>query len=130
MPINRSSNKISVVKYFGSGAIGLINPKVGMVTDYGSILAIENGSGTVVISRGTSSGVYNPVHLQLAYSSASGNFGFESGHNGAVKFGHYREFPTGFTKGSGNISGYKLGVNSGVDVDIKQLTNFPSVITN
>jgi hypothetical protein len=134
MALNKSTNKVSVMKGPTGGriAVGLQDPQVGMVSQYGTILAIQTGSGEAIISRGSSSGLYPVVFLEIGYIAASSNFGFASGHGNAVSFGHYSHPFTNFSPlGSGSISSYKLGVNN-VEPDVRTfpLAGVPSLIAN
>ncbi len=111
MTINYSSNKIRVSKLFKSDSIiGLMDPQVGMLTDYGKILSLDSGNYQVTVGvgalalagSGTVKQKFYPHDLKITYIAATGSYGFPSS-TGSIQFGHGHSFPTGipFNAGSG-----------------------------
>lgn len=103
MAINYSTSKIRVVKLLKSDAVvGVMDPQVGMVTNYGKILSMDSGNYQVTVGvgkfaaagSGTVKQKFYPHQLEITYAQATGSYGFPSS-TGSVQFGHGRTFPQG-----------------------------------
>lgn len=107
MAVNYSINKVRVCKLLGSDAfVGIMDPVVGMKTQYGIITALDSGNFqvTIGVGQGAPTGIgpvsqkFYPHQLNVQYSFATGvGYGFPT-QNGSVTFGHKATFPTGVTK--------------------------------
>lgn len=83
-------NKVRVVKLFGgSSAMGAMNPKIGMMTHLGKIVALTSGNMVATVS-GANAGTFTQVHpyfLEVLESHATGVHAFPTG-DGSIKHGH------------------------------------------
>jgi len=113
MAVNKSQNKVQVIKAYGeSGAIGYCDPQVGMLTQYGKILSLDSGNFTVVVGVGSGAIAgngrvpwrYYPIYLEVASGEAGRSVAWPTGV-GCVQIGHNRGFLAG---------GSPKGVASGV----------------
>lgn len=87
--MGKGVNQVRVTKILGGGgAIGSMDPQVGMTTHMGPILSLDSGNYTVVVGMG--SGSYQqrfyPADLFVAYPDATG-WAWPTGVND-VQFGH------------------------------------------
>jgi hypothetical protein len=84
-----AAGKVRVVNAFGSGAIGMMDPAVGMVTQSGTITSIDAGSGLCTLQAATAHGGrprFYPHQLQITVATATSN-GWPNGSD-CVKLGH------------------------------------------
>jgi hypothetical protein len=92
-----AANKVRVSKLLGASAgMGLMDPKVGMVTDHGPILTLASGNHTVTVGLGTGDkpGAFYPWQLTVTHAHATGVHAFPTG-DGSVLFGHDGIWPNG-----------------------------------
>ena len=85
-----TATKVNVTKFFGGGgALGQCDPKVGLVTDKGTILSLDSGNYTVVVGVGSGSVKqrFYPEFLYITYATATGSVAWPTGV-GCVRFGH------------------------------------------
>lgn len=97
MAVNFSENKIHVTSLLGAGShLGQMDPKIGMITDHGTILSIPTGTGTVILGVGTGSvnQAFYPHELYVSLTNATTGFAWPSG-DGSVLFGHNGTWPSG-----------------------------------
>lgn len=112
MPINRSENKVRVTKLFGAGAtVGWCDPKVGMTTDRGPVLALDAGNGqiTVGVGSGNTAQKFYPHQLNISHANATGvgdawSAAFPTGV-GCVAFGRTTAVPIGIGSGMAYVKG-------------------------
>lgn len=106
-----SIEKVRVTRLLGGSAtIGLIDPKVGMVTGQGTITALDSGNFQVTVSGagvGSPRKAY-PHELTLSETLATGTYSFPSG-DGSVKFGHKGIFPNGPLQALGTGTAFATG---------------------
>lgn len=103
MGINYSLNKIRVVKILKSDStMGLMDPVVGMITNYGKILGLDSGNNQVTVGvgkfalqgSGTVKQKFYPHQLEITYAAATGTYGFPA-TAGSVRLGHKNSYPSG-----------------------------------
>lgn len=89
-----SDSKVRVTRLFGGGAaVGAMDPKVGMVTDQGTVLEVSDH----VSVSGTDVGVPRDFYahqLFVSQAEATGSWSYPSG-DGAVVFGRAVTWPDG-----------------------------------
>ena len=131
MAINYSMNKVRVRKLLKTDAVvGLMDPQVGMITDYGKILSLDSGNYQVTVGvgqgalagNGTVQQKFYPHQLSITYTAATGSYSFPSS-NGSVQFGHGRTFPNGVRPGlsSGIV---ELGGDGNMHVVVRPPTTY------
>lgn len=117
MTINYSSNKVRVTKLLGSDAIvGVMDPEVGMMTQYGKITALDADNSQVTVGvganamagSGTVSQKFYPHQLLVASAVAIASHAYPSGV-GCVPFGHSLTWPTGVTRDAASGMAMMLG---------------------
>lgn len=85
----RSDGKVKVARILnGSAAIGEIIPQIGMVTDYGTVVA--TGNLPYVSVSGSNAGALFTMYamdLTTTFASASGDYSWPT-DNGSVVYGH------------------------------------------
>lgn len=86
--------KVQVVTQYGVGSLGEMDPKLDMVTDRGTITAINSPNVTVSGAYTYETTVYYPGQLQVLEALASGTFSWPSG-DGSLVYGHSDTFPDG-----------------------------------
>lgn len=99
-----TENKVRVTSDMSAGAWqGLMNPKVGLLTNKGTITALQTGNFTVDVSGNLTSQTqrFYPHELFVDIDVASGVHAFPTG-DGSVLFGHNGIFPDGPLTGSNN----------------------------
>lgn len=117
MPTNQSENKVRVTKLFGGGGggIGWMDPKVGMVTDQGTISQIKDSGRFVVAVSGNGVGELKDCmahDLFVAYTHATGTWAFPTGV-GSVTFGRLNLWASGVPDIAESGMYYKKGTESG-----------------
>jgi hypothetical protein len=94
--------KVNVVALFGAGAqLGLMDPKVGMVTDQGTITVLDSGNFLVTVSGlnvGDPTRFY-PSQLFVTRTEATGHWSFPTG-DGSLSYAHLGQ-ATQVAQGSG-----------------------------
>lgn len=113
MPTNYSQNKVRVTRLFGAGAtVGWIDPKVGMVTQQGTVTAIASSGQSILVSvSGDGVGLvtqYYAHQLLVHQSQATGLFSYPTG-DGSVAFGRNGVWANGVPVIPGTGMYYKEG---------------------
>jgi hypothetical protein len=94
-----ADNKVRVVRLYGAGnAIGAMNPRPNMDTQFGRIVALSSGNVVATVS-GTNARTFRyhyPRELNVLLSVASGQFSWPSG-DGSVRYGRNQIWPSGVT---------------------------------
>jgi hypothetical protein len=114
MPTNHSSNKVTVVSFFGGGnGLGLCDPQVGMLTNAGKILSLNSGNYTVVLGVGSGylvKQLANTYYLNVS-SGVAATFTWPTGTD-CVKFGHdHGMLASGEPKAVNATMNYTTGVS-------------------
>ncbi len=121
MPSNLSENKVRVVKLFGASAgKGMMDPKVNMSTNQGTIVQVKS-SGTFLVSV-SGQGVGSPrdfyAHqLFVSEDQATGVFSYPTG-DGSVVFGRAQEWPSGVPVAS--VTGMFYATPDGVPFEFQR----------
>lgn len=89
-----AGQKVRVVTAYGLGGLGEIDPKLNMVTNFGTITAIDLPTVTVSGATTYETTKYFPGQLQVLESVAEDPFSWPSG-DGSLVYGHTDTFPDG-----------------------------------
>jgi hypothetical protein len=106
-----NTNKVRVTRSpGGNGFVGMMDPKVGMNTNQGKILALRTQNNQIVVGAGSGSvqRLIYPHQCYVTVATATGTYSYPSG-DGSVVFGHKSIFPNGITVVAGTGVSYKGG---------------------
>lgn len=98
-----AGQKVQVVSAYGSSPLGEMDPKLNLVTDRGTITAINlpvvevSGAGVTAITP------YYPGTLQVLTSNATSGYSWPSG-DGSIVYGHRGVFMSGVPLATPTVS--------------------------
>jgi len=94
-----ADNKVRVTRILGGGgALGVLDPKVNMVTSDGTILSIESGAAVCRLGRGSGNFVqqFYTKDLFITEAHATGVWSWPTG-DGSITHGHRALWASGVT---------------------------------